>query len=147
MTGTRETDEQGREIIRVQNPPVLRWLSGIAASLLVIVLVGMTALLLDYRSFQKEWAEKKLQVQENTEFRLRGDRVTPDDLKAIKDSFEQSFNTQNRLIEKFVESSNKTNGFLIEMGQTLTRIDTRLESVEKEQDRARDERKTMRTGG
>lgn len=113
MTGTRETDEQGREIIRVQNPPVLRWLSGIAASLLVIVLVGMTALLLDYRSFQKEWAEKKLQVQENTEFRLRGDRVTPDDLKAIKDSFEQSFNTQNRLIEKFVESSNKTNGFLM----------------------------------
>jgi len=120
----------------------------VCGTIAAFVSIGAGTLLLDYQSHREAWEDAKPEIKKNTEFRLRDDRVTPADLDAgmnkAAEAFQRSTDNQTKLIAEMIAATNNINRELIKMGGIMTRVETQIESMRAEQDRARDERDELR---
>lgn len=146
MTGTVTEDQNGKAVVTVQTTLLMKWALGVLGALSVAAVTGAVVLMLDYRSLRSNWPDVKETVRKNSEYRLKGDRVTPSDMEGVQKSFRNNLENQNTMISEFLNATRETNQLLSKQGNTLARIDARLESVEKEQERARQEREDIKKG-
>ena len=125
-----------------------KWVMTVCGGIAVCVCIGTGTLLLDYRSFRENWQDAEPDIKKNTEFRLRGDRVTPADLdagmKEASEAFQRTMENQTKLIAEMIAATNNINRELINMGVIMTRVETQIDSMRDEQDRARNERDELR---
>lgn len=124
----------------------------VAGSVLTVVLIAIgTAVWQSVSSSgdnAKSLARIEPAVDANTEFRLKGDRVTPSDLeKAVEQvskRYEAAMDRQSRLTEQFVTAINGVNQTLNAQTALLGKLEARTESIQREQTVAREERNAIR---
>jgi len=145
--GTLVHSNGEEEIVKMQPSSVQKW----TLSVVTALTMGCGALALDYHGMRGQWSDARPEIQKNSEWRIRGDRVTQSDLEAaVSKAGEESTRLaeqQNSLIAELINTNNNTNEQLLKVAQSLARIETQIEGLEKEQDRARDERQGLRDGG
>ena len=147
-TGVESTTSDGGRCVRVQSSA---WQKAIAAGtvgLLSAAVISAGSAFVEARDAAQQVKKIAPIVETNAEFRLRGDRVTPDDVqKAIKEISERYELSQNRLSELlsgFIESSNTTNRLLNDQTAVLSRVGAQVEAIQREAEIARQERNELR---
>lgn len=164
MTGDLERDPKtNSEVVTVKIPRAHDIAIKLFGSLTGILIVAVFAQMIYFHGFKKGWEEtggfkeivkqnesfristeseldvRRGEIDKNTAFRERGDRVTPKDLGAATDEMTARMEETTGLLETFIDSGTQTQIILMDIKQDLGEIKVELANVVKEQDRARDE--------
>lgn len=88
----------------------------------------------------------KRDVDENTSFRAEGPRVTSKDLTDLERLVADGGKERAEVFKGFVQAQSETNKLLSGMATSLGKIEVKVETIQKEQDRARDEIDSLKGG-